>query len=340
MTAPPIRVGIIGFGAIGQTHAAALGELAGVAVVAVARRGYDAALAARLPGVAWYHDYRELLARPDIDVVGICTPSGGHAEQALAALGAGKHVVVEKPLALSLADARQIVAEAGRRDLLLSVISQQRLEPPLRSLRDVLCRGDLGRPILGEALVRWQRDQAYYDSAPWRGTRAGDGGVLLNQAIHAIDLLCWLLGPVEAVTGHTATLVHRMEAEDTAVATLRFASGALGSVVATTAAPPGLPAELNIFGERGQVALHNATLARWAVPGVPPPPTPEGVGSGQADPRAIGTLGHRRQWADILAALREGRAPLVTGEEALRTLAVILAIEEASLTGHAVAPAT
>lgn len=331
-----IGVGIIGFGSIGQVHAAALAQCPEARVIAVARRHRDETVAARFPDVAWYTDYRALLERADIDVVAICTPNGDHAKQALDALAIGKHVVVEKPLALSLVEGKRVVDEARTRGRLLAVMSQRRLEPQNRYLKALLDTGALGTPVLGETLVRWHRDQGYYDSAPWRGSRALDGGVLPNQAIHAIDLLRWFLGPIESVTGFAATHASRSEAADTGVAALRFASGALGVIAATTAAPPGLPAELNLFFARGQVAIHDATVARWDVPGVPPPPPNEAVGSGRSDPGAIGTLGHLRQWRDIIAALREGRAPSVSGVDGLATLTVILAIEEADRTGRVV----
>ncbi len=331
----PIGVGIVGFGSIGQVHAVALEQCPAARVVAVARRHRDEAVAARFPRVAWYTDYRALLRRDDIAVVAICTPNGDHAKQTLDALAAGKHVVVEKPLALSLADGERVVDEARTRGRLLAVMSQRRLEPQNRYLKALLDAGTLGTPVLGEALVRWYRDRRYYDSAPWRGSRALDGGVLPNQAIHAIDLLRWFLGPVESVTGFAASRARYTEAADTGVAALRFASGALGVIAATAVAPPGLPAEVNLFFARGQVAIHDAAVARWEVPDVPPPPG-EAVGSGRSDPAAIGILGHLRQWRDILAALRERRDPLVTGVDGLATLAVILAIEESDRTGQLV----
>lgn len=330
----PIRIGIIGLGEIGRTHLQALGQCPDAKIVAVSRRqGPPADVAA-----AWHSDLRELLRRTDVDLVAICTPSGDHASHALAALEAGKPVVVEKPLALTLADGQRIVRAARERELFLAAISQRRLEPACQYLKEVFDAGRLGLPVLGEALVRWRRPQSYYDAVSWRGTRAMDGGVLMNQAIHVIDLLRWYLGPVEQVAGFTATLVHRIEAEDTAVATLRFASGTLGVITATTATSPGLPAELNLFCEHGLVALHDATVARWEVPAVPAPPPAETPGSGSADPKAIGSLGHLRQWRDILDAFRQGRDPLVTGEDALATVATIIAIEEASRTGRSVRP--
>jgi predicted dehydrogenase len=329
-----VRIGIIGYGQIGRTHRAAIESLPDASVVAVSRRAH-----VDEPGIDWHADYRELVRRDDIDLVVICTPSGLHAGQAIDALDAGKGVVIEKPIALSVDDGRRVVELARREQRFLSVISQRRTEDAVQALHRALADGRMGRPVLGETLVRWSRDQRYYDSAGWRGTLAMDGGVLMNQAIHAIDLLCWLFGPVESVQGATATLVRRIEAEDTAVASLRFANGAVGSITATTAIAPGMPAEVNLFCELGSVSLHDAEVARWDVPGVPVPALQELPGSGSTDPAAIGDLGHRRQWHNIIAAFRSGEAPLVSGEDGLATIAVIAAIEESSRTGQAVRPA-
>ena len=333
--ARPVRVGIIGYGQIGRTHRAVVDALPDAEVVAVSRREPIE----KEPGLDWYADYRELLRRHDIDLVAICSPSGLHAGQALDALNAGKGVVIEKPIALSVADGQRVVALARETGRFLSVISQRRTEDAVQMLHRALGDGRMGRPVLGEALVRWSRDQRYYDSADWRGTRAMDGGVLMNQAIHAIDLLCWLFGPVESVSGATATLVRRIEAEDTAAASLRFASGALGSITATTAIYPGMPAEVNIFCERGLASLHDARVVRWDVPDLEAPAVGDMPGSGSTDPAAIGHLGHLRQWRNIIDAYRSGDDPLVTGEDGLATIAVIAAIDESSRTGQPVRPA-
>lgn len=327
-----IRVGIVGYGAIGRTHAEAV-RATGGQVVAVAGR----AAAADSP-FAYHADHRQLVARDDIDVVAICSPSGLHAQHALDAIAAGKHVVIEKPLALDLGDGERVIQAARDRGVLLSVISQRRFEPDLRYLQARIAGGELGRALLGEANVRWWREDSYYSSAAWRGTVALDGGALMNQAIHIIDLLRWLLGPVDQVCGATATLAHAIESEDTAVAAIRFAGGALGSIVATTAARPGVPAELILSFERGSVAFAGAGISRWDLP-VPPPPTASPAArGGESDPAAIGVLGHIAQWRDITEALAAGRRPFVSGEDALATLALVLSIYESSRTQRAVRP--
>lgn len=332
-----VRVGIIGFGSIGQIHARALARCPSARLVAVAGRSAERARQVLADeAVAVHADYRDLLARPDVDLVSICTPSGLHAAQALDAIAVGKHVVVEKPLALDLEAGERVVRAARERGVLLSVISQRRFEPQNRYLKQVIASGALGRPLLAEALVRWFRDRSYYAQADWRGTTALDGGALMNQAIHVVDLLSWYMGPAARVCGATATLVHDIEAEDTAVAALRFESGALGLIAAATSTPPGLPAELNLFFERGTVAVHDAAVTRWEAPGISPPPPPEATpGSGSSDPSAIGILGHVRQWQDILAALAEGRDPFVCGEDGLASLRLVLAIYGSSASKQA-----
>ena len=178
--------------------------------------------------------------------------------------------------------------------------------------------------------------QSYYDSADWRGTEAMDGGALMNQGIHLVDLLLWLMGPVATVSAMTTTRTHQMEAEDTATAALHFTSGALGVISATTAAYPGLPAELNLFFEQGAVSIYGSEVARWEVANVAPPPDSPAAPGGAADPKAIGMVGHLAQWQEILDELRTGREPLVTGEDASAALAVVLAVYESSQSGRTV----
>lgn len=309
-----VRVGLVGYGSIGRVHEEALARCPEAQLVAVAGR----------------NEFENLLARPDVDLVCLCTPSGLHGRQALQALKAGKHVIVEKPLALTHAEGQAVVREAAERGLFLSVFFQRRLEPQHLYVKQAVESGRLGRPVLAEALVRWHRPQSYYDSAPWRGTRELDGGALMNQAIHYVDLLRWLMGPVAEVTGATATLTHRMESEDTAAATFRFVNGALGLVAATTSAcPPGLPAELNLVFEKGLIALRGQEIARWEVPGLPPPPSVSVDGLSAVGP-AVAVEGHLALWRELLAALREGRPPLVTPQEAMDDLAIVLGVYESS----------
>lgn len=341
--ASPVRFGLVGAGAISAQHLEAIDAITGARIAAIASASPERAEAAgKRWGVPWTTDVDQLVARDDVDAVTIASPSGFHPAQALAALAHGKHVLVEKPLALSNADARAVVDEARRRGLVAATVSQRRFEPVVRAVRDAVTQGALGRITMIVAEGFYFRPQSYYDSAPWRGTLALDGGVLMNQAIHTIDLLRWIGGPVASVAAHVATIGHRMEAEDAATVSLRFASGALGAILTTTCATVEQPVELRIHGERGHIRLAGEAAAEWEVPDRPVPiadPTEGGAGVA-AETATWGTtaIGYVRQYTDFIAAIREGRAPAVTAEDGAAAVAIIVAAYESSMTGRAVAP--
>ncbi|MFI2365168.1 Gfo/Idh/MocA family protein [Promicromonospora sp. NPDC019610] len=335
----PLGVGIIGMGGIGGMHARALGELGGRArLVAYSGRARPPAGPGKPDAPAARLAPHEVIAHPDVDVVAVCTPSGTHAALALAALEAGRHVVVEKPLALEVGDALRVADAARERGLTVSMISQRRLETEHVALRQALDDGALGELRLATTHVHWHRDDAYYRAAGWRSSTAQGGGSLMNQGVHNVDLLRWLCGPVESVTAQSGTLAHAIEAEDTTVATLRFASGALGVVTTTTATPPGFPATIALFGSQGSVELGQGEVRRWDVPGVPAPSS-GAIASGAAAPLAIGHAGHLAQWIRILDAL-ETSAPVPVGaDEAVETVRLLCAIQQAAATGAVVRPA-
>jgi predicted dehydrogenase len=337
-----LRIGLVGAGAISTQHLEAIEALPSTRLVAVMSASPEHAQAAgESQGVPWTTRLEELLEREDVDAVTICTPSGLHPAQALAALRAGKHVLVEKPLALTVADADAVIAEAQRRGRVVAVVSQRRFEPAVRTLKAAVDAGRLGRIILviGEGL--YHRPQSYYDSAAWRGTVALDGGVLMNQAIHTVDLIRWIGGPVSAVAGQVATLGHEMEAEDTAAVAIRFASGALGSMVATTCASPEQPVELRVYGDEGHARLTGALVAEWDVPGVEAPAAKDDTADDpRADPgapvtRTWGTssAGYLRQYADLVDAVRSGRPPAVTDRDGRDAVEIITAAYQSSRTG-------
>jgi UDP-N-acetyl-2-amino-2-deoxyglucuronate dehydrogenase len=337
----PIRFGLVGAGAISSQHLEALDAIPGARIAVIASASEERARAAgQRWGVPWTTHLDALLARDDVDAVAISTPSGLHPGQALAALRSGKHVIVEKPIALSNADARAVVEEAHRRGLVAATVSQRRFEPMIRAIRDVVADGALGRIAMIVAEGFYYRPQSYYDSAAWRGTVALDGGVLMNQAIHTIDLLRWIGGPVERVAGHVATLGHEMEAEDSATVSLRFASGALGAILATTCAATERPTELRIHGERGHIRLVGEDAAEWSVPDRSVPVVDRSAGAeGVAAASATwGTnaIGYVRQYTDFIAAIRDHREPAVTAEDGAAALEIVLAAYESSRTGCAV----
>ncbi len=344
MSAPrPIRMGLVGCGAISTQHLEAISALPDLALVGVVSASEARARSVgERWGVAWTTRLEDLLGRDDVDAITIATPSGLHPAQALAALRTGRHVVVEKPLALTVADAVAVVREGRERGLVVATISQRRFEPAVRALRSAVEAGALGRLSLIIAEGLYHRPQAYYDSATWRGTRDLDGGVLMNQAIHLIDLVRWIGGPVTSVAAHVATLGHAMEAEDTASVSLRFANGTLGEIVATTCATPESPTELRVYGDLGHVRIVGEVAAEWDVPGVPAPVDPadeaEGQQPGVGATQTWGTnaIGYLRQYADFVEAVRTGRPPAVTGQDGCNAVEIITAAYEADHLGRVV----
>jgi UDP-N-acetyl-2-amino-2-deoxyglucuronate dehydrogenase len=347
MTGPDLGFAIVGTGMVARYHAEAIARTDGARLVAVCRadEGQRAAAATRF-GVPCEATYEALLQRPDVDIVCICTPSGLHAGQTIAAAHAGKHVLVEKPMALTLSDANAMIRACREAGVYLAVAQQRRTDPLFESVRDAIAANAMGRLVLGTVSIPYTRPQSYYDSAAWRGTWALDGGgALMNQGIHLVDLLVWYMGDVADVQAHMTTLTHAIEVEDCVTATLRFTSGALGSIVATTAAAPGYPHRVEVYGDRGGVQLEGETIVRaegWTPPtGVVPPATPARgpipAGAG-ASPTGIGTEGHTRLVTDLVAAIHARRAPIVSGEEGRRALALVLAIYESARTGLAVKP--
>src|ERR1700759_2405513 len=253
--------GVVGAGVIGAFHAAAIAMVPDARLVAATdvAPGRAEAFAGRHGCVA-APDLDALTGRDDVDVVAVCVPSGLHAEVGVRAAQAGKHLVVEKPIDVSLAAADRLIAAAAAAGVTATVISQHRFDPGLIELRRVIDSGALGRLLLGQASTKWWRGQEYYDSAGWRGTWAMDGGALMNQGIHYADLLRWCLGPVAEVSAVTVTQAHDMEAEDCALATVRFTSGAVGTITATTSVVPGFPQRLEISGTEGSAVVEDGVL--------------------------------------------------------------------------------
>jgi predicted dehydrogenase len=333
-------VGIVGAGMIGAVHAGTLDELQDARLVAVvAAREVTGRKLAEAHGAEWHAGLEELLARPDVDVVVICTPSGLHPEQAVAAARAGKHVITEKPMATTLEGADRMIRTCREACVTLSVIFQYRFNRDALRLKRAVEAELFGRPVLGNAFVHWRRTQAYYEErGGWRGTWALDGGgALMNQSIHAVDLLQWILGPVESVCGYADTLAHDIEAEDTASAALRFAGGALGTIQGTTSAHRDSPLRIEIRGTEGSATLEGSRLTVWQ------PGREEEILSGhdrESLPESQGNepLGaaHRRQLKEIFAALREGREPPIAGEEARKAVEIVLGIYRSAASGERV----
>lgn len=328
-----IRFGLIGCGRVAPRHAQSLQQLRETRLVVVADiKPNRADHFAQEYGAEQHYDHRALLDRQDIDAVNICVPSGLHAQVVIDALEAGKHVLVEKPIALSLEDADRMIALAEEKGLTLGVVLQNRYNSPMQQVRRLVDEGKLGRIYLGNATVRWYRPQSYYED-DWHGTWAMDGGALMNQSIHHIDALQWFMGPVHSVYAYTATLAHRMEAEDVGVAVLRFASGALATVEGSTLTwPQNLEGSVAIFGEHGSVKIGGTALNRitlWKVAGQLEQEA-EILTSQRVDPPSVYGYSHREVIRDFARALLEGRSPGTPGPEARKSLALVLAIYEAA----------
>jgi UDP-N-acetyl-2-amino-2-deoxyglucuronate dehydrogenase len=341
---------IIGCGMIARFHKNAIAEVPGAKLTAVVSRSATAAekfiAETGAVGVAICTDLAAALKRSDVDIVIVATPSGTHRESAVAAANAGKHVVVEKPLEITPERCDAIIEACDRNSVKLCTIFPSRFHDANVALKSAVDAGRFGRVTLGETTCKWWRSQAYYDEGGWKGTQALDGGgALMNQAIHNVDLLLWMMGEATHVFGFTATLAHdRIEVEDTAVAGLRFANGALGVIQATTSVHPGLPKTIAVHGDRGTAVIEQEDILRWDF--AAPIPDDEairqrfaqklGASGGAADPKAISHQGHARQFADFAHAIRSGATPRVDGREGRKSVALICAIYESMRTGRVV----
>lgn len=342
-----IGFGIIGCGMIAKFHSKAVADIRGAKVTACFDMHPASAdrLAAEI-GCKAYYDLDAMLADPAVDVVTICTPSGAHMEPAVKAAKAGKHVIVEKPLEITLSRCDAIIKACDQAGVTLSTIFPSRFYDSSKLLKEAIDSGRFGRLTVGDAYVKWFRTQQYYDSGAWRGTwKLDGGGALMNQAIHSVDLLAWLMGPVAELSARTATLAHQnIEVEDVAMATLRFANGALGVIEATTAAYPGALKRIEVHGSEGSVVLEEEDLKTWTF--AKPTKRDQAIaekmanrtqsGGGAGDPAAIGHHGHMLQFKDVIDAIKKGRKPAIDGPEGRRSVEIILAIYKAAETGKSI----
>jgi predicted dehydrogenase len=335
----PLGWAIIGCGRIAPRHAQSVQQIADAHLTAVADiKPSRAQHFAQEYGSAAYTDYHALLDRADVDVVSVCVPSGLHAQVAIDALQAGKHVLVEKPIAITLEDADRMIAAAETTGRKLGVVLQNRYNHPLQALRSAIDAGKLGRLHLGSACVRWYRPQSYYEDG-WHGTWAMDGGALMNQSIHHIDALQWLMGPVQSVYAYAATRAHAMEAEDVGVAVVRFVDGALATIEGSTLTwPQNLEGSVAVFGEHGSVKIGGTALNRielWKVEGELEQEA-ELLTSQRVDPPSVYGYSHREVLRDFVQAVRQDREPDTPGREARKSLALVLAIYESARQGREV----
>ena len=333
----PVGYGIIGTGMIARIHAQAIRSAADSTLVAVHDAVPQRAMAfAREFGVPWDADLGTFLARPEIEAVTLATPSGARADVAVPAARAGKHLLCEKPLEVTLERVDRIIQAAEQSGVLLACVFQSRTVGAVKRVRQALDEGRLGRLVMANVQVPWYRSQDYYDGSPWRGTwKLDGGGALMNQSIHIVDLLLHFLGEPETVMAFTDTLAHTgIEVEDTAAAAVRFRNGALATVIVTTGAAPGFPRRLELCGTRGSVVLLDERLERWCLTesethymaAAAETSEMHGSLSGAADPAAISADGHREQVEDLTRAILQGGTPMVSGREARRAVQLILGI--------------
>jgi predicted dehydrogenase len=340
----PLGIGIAGAGVIGNVHARALGGLPELAkIVAVADPREDAGRElAGANDATWYASVDEMLANPAVQVVVVATPSGMHPDHAIQAANAGKHIITEKPMAISPEGLERMIAAVEDNGVEMAVIFQNRLSRDIVKAKRAIEAGMIGTPILGNAIVHWKRTQEYYEAnGGWRGTWDLDGGgSLMNQSIHTIDLVQWLMGGIASVSANIATLTHDIETEDTATASVVFRSGALGTIQGTTSAGSDWPVRVEVVGTGGRVVIEKGELTVW-----------EGdseltddllTDSDKAfvegwEPEERFGLAHQRQLRLILTALQDGETPPVPAPEARKAVDIILAIYESAKSGTRVA---
>ena len=334
------RIGLVGCGRISRNHFDAIAKVDGLELAAVCDTDVERARqAGETYGVPSYRALDEMLRAGDFDVVAICTPSGLHSPQGIAAARAGKHVVTEKPMSLTLRQADDLVRACDDAGVQLFVVKQNRLNPPIQLIKRAVDKGRFGRIYMANVTVRWQRPQEYYDAEPWRGTWEFDGGAFMNQASHYVDLIQWLVGPVESVMGKTATQARRIEAEDSGIGVLKFRSGALGVIeVNVLTYPKNLEGSITIMGEKGTVKIGGTAVNRvehWTFAEYDD--DDKLVDAANTNPPNVYGFGHEGYYRNVLAVLRGEAKPETDGRAGRKSLELILGIYESAKTGCEVA---
>lgn len=332
-----LKIGIVGCGTIASIHAQAIQESRNLELISVFSRTENKARAmGEKFDVEWNTDWNAFISDSELDAVSICTPNGNHLDYGEKAACSGKHVIVEKPIEVTMERAKRLIQVCEENRVALAVIYQSRFITEIKELKRKLDEQEIGKLLLGDAYIKWFRDQEYYDSGAWRGTFALDGGgVLINQAIHTIDLLQWFMGDVESIYGKVDTMTHkRLEGEDNAVAVIRYKSGALGVIESSTSIQPAQARRIELHGENGTITL-NGDKVKMLKAGEQESEIQEkkSTASGAASPMAgFSVEPHRFQFEAIAESINEGREPSVSGKESLKSLAIVLAIYESSKT--------
>ena len=331
------RVALVGCGRISKNHFDAIAKLDGLSMSGVCDVVEARARAAgEALGVPWFTSYEKMLKEAPSEIVTIATPSGLHPAHGILAAKAGKHVVCEKPMAITLASADELVQACDAAGVKLFVVKQNRLNPGVQLLKRAMDKGRFGKIYLANTTVRWTRPQEYYDQAPWRGTWEFDGGAIMNQASHYVDLMQWLVGPVESVIAKTATLARKIEAEDTGIAVLRFRNGALGCIEVTMLTyPKNLEGSITILGEKGTVKIGGTAVnkvEKWEFAEADPDDAL--VESSNTNPTSVYGFGHEAYYRNVLAVLRGEAIPDTDGRGGRKSLELILGIYQSARTGR------
>ena len=318
------KFGILGCGMIAGIHADAIKKIDGANLSAVADNNPEYARSfAEKHGAKPYESYDEML-RSDVDVVCICTPSCFHAQNAIDAMRAGKHVVLEKPMALSTEDADRVIAVSKETGKLVTVICQLRFSPDVQRLKKLVSDGAFGKLTLCTLSMKYHRSMEYYNSSPWKGTLKFDGGgALMNQGIHGIDLLEYIVGGVKDVQGKIRTLSHKIEVEDTAVAMLEFECGAIGTIVASTCAYPGFERRIEIHGDRGYAVLVENSIEKLMIDGIEQSTEKVAVANTASDPTAVPSEMHKIEIENLLSAIEGKGELLIDATEGRRAVRII-----------------
>lgn len=331
-----LKIGIIGCGTIADIQAQAIIKSENAELQSVFSRNIEKAKrCGEKYNAKWFDNLKSFISDPDLDIVSICTPNGNHLEYGEKAAEAGKHVIVEKPIEVTLQRANRLIEKCKANNVKLAVIYQSRFVPEIQKVKQQIEDNEIGDIFMGDAFIKWFRGQDYYDSGVWRGTLKLDGGgVLINQGIHTIDLLQWLMGDVDTIYGQTDIFTHKnIEGEDNAVAVLRYKNGAIGVIEGSTSVQPAQSRRIELHGKKGSVIIddNNVEIKIESQQNSWTTEENETKSSGASSPLAGFSIEpHKKQFEAIVDAINTDSTPPVSGEESLKSLAVVLAIYESS----------
>lgn len=336
-----MKFAIVGAGVISDFHAQAIIAHEEAELTAICDIEFEKAetLANKYaPDAKLYASYEEMFEKEDLDIVSVCVPSGIHADVSIAAANAGIHILCEKPLDIDGEKMTQMIETARKNKVKLGGVYQRRTLEAAILTRKAIQEGKLGKLVLGDAYLKYYRSPEYYKSAGWRGTWEMDGGgALMNQGVHGIDLIQWMVGDIESVFAYAAPLVRDIDVEDTAVIAVKYKNGAFGVIQGTTSVYPGQETRFEIHGEKGSIIFGDSGFKQWSIiDSDEKAPTVHNEEGGSNDPKSISNQGHFIFVDDIIQAVRDDRDPLVPGEEARKAVDLIHAIYESARTGKEV----